>query len=424
MPSSKKTPKKRVEAGDKESSTETNSNAAQVGESSIALMQQMFQHMQHQAEEDRERQREDREQQRQDRERQAQREEEMRNQMQELMERMRVNEERRENRSELVLTEALEKLQASRETATPTTHTGGGTRSKKLDVPVLGPVESTRMADFRTWKESFQGYANVLKLKDECDLTGRRTMLRTALDPTWQKLWTTQILGIGQDDDMAAIIEHIGEYIRRKRNPLLDRHDFHRRNQHGHETVDQYMAELKILYESCNFQHEDMTCECGKACKHNTMLREEALRDRLIFGLKDPKVREKVFEVPLDELSLDKAYKIIQAMESSKATLDCLSEEVHVDKIFGTKQDRKKSTYKQNKMAMYGQIDECTRCGRAHEAQSCPAKDRDCNHCGKKGHYEKCCLIKKNQDEQGVKTLHSVQVHALKKVGGLDQQYR
>ncbi len=116
MPSSKKTPKKRVEAGDKESSTEAISNAAQVGESSIALMQQMFQHMQHQAEADREQQREDRE-------RQAQREEEMQHQMQELMERMRVNEERRENRSELVLTEALEKLQASRETATPITHT-------------------------------------------------------------------------------------------------------------------------------------------------------------------------------------------------------------------------------------------------------------------------------------------------------------
>ncbi len=279
------------------------------------------------------------------------------------------------------------------------------------------------MADFRTWKESYIGYANVLKLKDECDLTGRRTMLRTALDPTWQKLWTTQILGIGPDDDMADIIECIGEYIRRKRNPLLDRHDFHRRNQHGQETVDQYMAELKILYESCNFQHEDLMCECGKSCKHNTMLREEALRDRLIFGLKDPKVREKVFEVPLDELSLDKAYKIIQAMESSKATLDCLSGEVYVDKVqssktYGKKASKNKSTYKQNKIASYSQGTGCKRCGRTHEAQCCPAKDKDCHNCGKKGHYEKFCLMKRSQDKQGVKTLHSVQVRALHKVGG------
>ncbi len=65
----------------------------------------------------------------------------------------------------VIITEALEKLSGSSDTSL--THVGGGTQSKKLDVPILGSVEQTGLADFRTRKESFIGHSNDLKLDDD-----------------------------------------------------------------------------------------------------------------------------------------------------------------------------------------------------------------------------------------------------------------
>ncbi len=44
-----------------------------------------------------------------------------------------------------------------------------------------------------------------MKLREECDLKGRRTMIRSELDPTWAKLWTTDMLQIDPDDDIDEI---------------------------------------------------------------------------------------------------------------------------------------------------------------------------------------------------------------------------
>ncbi len=182
-------------------------------------------------------------------------------QMRELMEQMRQDRlqqerqlrnerEKDQDHMEQFMTATLDKFASKRKEAVSTVSGNAGTKSKKVDMPILGPVEQTAIADFRTWKETFLGYSNVLKLDSECNLTGRQTMLRTALDPSWAKLWTTHMLDIKPDDDIKEILDCIGNYICKKRNPLLDRLDFYRRDQREHEGIDQYFAELQILYES------------------------------------------------------------------------------------------------------------------------------------------------------------------------------
>ncbi len=81
--------------------------------------------------------REDREQERHDREQERSEREQLQDQMQQFM------------------TDTLDRLTLNndRNNGTP----NGNTRSKKLDAPILGPVDSTGIADFRTWRETFEG---------------------------------------------------------------------------------------------------------------------------------------------------------------------------------------------------------------------------------------------------------------------------
>ncbi len=296
------------------------------------------------------------------------------------------------------------------------------TRSKKVDTPMLGPVDSVSMADYRTWRESFEGYSNVLKLQTECDLTGRRTMLRQALDPSWAKLWTTGMLNVKQTDDVTDILNLIRAYLRKQRSPLLDRRDFHCRNQQPHEKVDQYYAELTMCYDSCDFGDDDLTCaDCRVPCGHGQRLREERLRDRLIFGLYSEKIRQKVLEEPFETLTLERTHQIVQAMESSQLTSEDLQKQnVSVDKV----KSRNKSAYKQGKFEQNREAvpkRDCYRCGRQRHKMDmdCPAYDAQCHNCQKIGHYEKCCRRPRQEvsmTEVNKKSLQTVRVAELHKM--------
>ncbi len=342
----------------------------------------------------------------------------MQQMMETMQEQMRLSEARAERREEQMRIDAREDRERMKAFMTdimkrsegnvprgPRSTPGDGVnmRSKRLDAPVLGPVESVTMADFRTWRDHFEGYANVLRLKTECDLTGRRTMLRSALDSSWSKLWTTQMLKILPDDDIEQILDHIRAYIRKQRNPVLDRRDFYRRSQRTQEKIDQFYADVKDIYESCEFGHEDLKCEnCGELCGHGKMLREEFLRDKLLFGMLSEKHQEKVLEIPLQDLTLEKTHTLIQAMESSvSTTTELRSQDVSVDAVRSKKgRWKEKSTYKQEKIKAMSSREGCRNCGKRHEFGECPAANRTCNYCHRTGHYEICCWAKEKEDEE------------------------
>ncbi len=398
MPPKTRNANKKQVSGDPDTDTNESTSSHAI-DPNLVLMQQMMEQMQ--------------EQMRLAEARAERREEQMRIDAQEDRERMKA-----------FMSDVLKKNEGTMSTGSRSTPTEGvGMRSKKLDAPVLGPVESITMADFRTWRDSFEGYTNVLRLKTECDLMGRRTMLRSALDSSWSKLWTTQMLKILPDDDIEQILEHIRAYIRKQRNPVLDRRDFYRRRQGMQEKIDHFYADVKDIYESCEFGHEDLKCDhCGEPCGHGKMLREEFLRDKLLFGMSSEKHQEKVLEIPLQDLTLEKTHTLIQAMESSKSTTTELrSQNVNVDALEGKKGRWKpKSTYKKEKGRAMIPKDSCRNCAKQHEFGKCPAANRTCNHCQKSGHYEICCRAKKqerqvrNTDKQiRMATVDTVHINSL-----------
>ncbi|KAJ8404507.1 hypothetical protein AAFF_G00337740 [Aldrovandia affinis] len=157
------------------------------------------------------------------------------------------------------------------------------------------------------------------------------------------------------------------------------------------ESIEQFVTDLRLKSQSCNF---------GTLC-------DSLIRDQIVIGVLDKKVRMQLLKEP--DLSLAKAIRICQASESAKMQLksfDTDSGSAAVDAV----QRRVKGASRMNSKGKAHTPDEsnCDKCGGKHAPRSCPAYGRDCNKCGRKNHYARCCFSKKTvQVVQGGDTTDS-----------------
>lgn len=69
------------------------------------------------------------------------------------------------------------------------------------------------------------------------------------------------------------------EYCQPRKNVPFERYRFNKRVQEAGESYDQYKTALRKLAEGCDF---------------NSITPDEILRDRIVFGIRDNKVRERL----------------------------------------------------------------------------------------------------------------------------------
>ena len=108
------------------------------------------------------------------------------------------------------------------------------------------------------------------------------------------------------------------------------------------------------------------------------------LRDRLMCGINDGKIWQRLLAEK--ELTLKRAWEIIQAMESADKYADDLQQDVHVKSVNAI-QSQKTDKF-------------CYRCGGKHQATACPFKEAECYACRKKGHIAKVCRSKSKVTQQ------------------------
>ena len=199
------------------------------------------------------------------------------------------------------------------------------------------------------------------------------------------------------------------------RNEIFERYNFFKRNQNKGESLDAYITTLLKLSETCAFGD----------------LRESLVCDRLVYGIRDDQVREKL--LGKRELDLDKC---IEILKSSKLT-DYQGKEISVDEsqtnyvrrdrqklneglrnkgsgnVKHTKTKAKNDIKRQKDISPTSdEIKDCQFCGRSHqnEKEMCPAWGKRCRVCKKVGHFWKMCRSSKvhqvSQDRQDVEYLH------------------
>lgn len=100
--------------------------------------------------------------------------------------------------------------------------------------------------------------------------------------------------------DLQSLLKKYDSFFLPKKNLTIERHRFFTRDQRESESIEQYAFELKKLSTNCEFKE----------------LCDELIKDRLICGIRESALRERLLREP--DLTLKKALEICNIAQISK----------------------------------------------------------------------------------------------------------
>ena len=138
------------------------------------------------------------------------------------------------------------------------------------------------------------------------DAVGRRERKKNIFS-TWDMTEAQQKVLQEYNDKFQA-------YVQPKSNPVFARYKLHSKIQEPGETVQQFVTALKLLVKDCEYGQAE---------------RDDIVRDRIVFGTKSAKVREKLIDIGSD-LTLERAIEVARVDEVSVQQLkEMLGEELN-----------------------------------------------------------------------------------------------
>lgn len=160
-----------------------------------------------------------------------------------------------------------------------------------------GPAN--RADAWRKWLRQFQVFLKASGVhKEPSDV--QASLLINLIGPEGYDIFTTFKFAADEDKDkLEKIVEQFNAHFGTKSNTTMVRFKFFTRCQEIGESIDEYVTALKLLSQRCEFEQ----------------LEDSLLRDRIVCGVKDTSVRDRLLRT--DELTLEKAVKICQANEIS-----------------------------------------------------------------------------------------------------------
>ena len=175
-----------------------------------------------------------------------------------------------------------------------------------------------------------------------------------------------------------------------RRNVIFERAKFNQRRQEDGETVDAVITDLYRLAEYCDYK----------------VLQGEMIRDRIVVGIRDSQLSEKLQMDP--NLTLEKAVAQSRQAESVKkqqAIIQCGQSQpqpANIDAVSPGRQQQQQQplrtkgpqpAIRKSTQLTHGTQSKCPNCGKGfpHDRSNCPARNATCNKCGKLGHFQAVC---------------------------------
>lgn len=193
-------------------------------------------------------------------------------------------------------------------------------------------------------------------------------------------IYSTWDLSEEDSKKLDVLYTNFEKHVKPKSNKIYSRYKFLSRVQKDSDTFEEYLTELKLLVKDCEYKDAD-----------------DMIRDAIVFGTKDHKVRAKCIDEGSD-LTLEKAINFARTQEISKAQLKTMNGEDNSINAVATKQKQTPSQYAHGN---YGKFNRgtsekskypCRNCGGVHEPRQCPAYGKLCTKCNKKHHFPSVCL--------------------------------
>ena len=149
------------------------------------------------------------------------------------------------------------------------------------------------------WKKRFMRYRETTALDKKEDEIQISTLIYAMGDKA-EDILGTITLTADEKKSFTVVLQKLEDHFVKKRNVIYERARFNQRSQHEGEPVDDFITSLYKLSEFCEFG----------------ALREDLIRDRIVVGLQDTRLSEKL---QLDgDLSLEKAVRTARQSEAVK----------------------------------------------------------------------------------------------------------
>ncbi|KAK7103074.1 hypothetical protein V1264_021199 [Littorina saxatilis] len=264
----------------------------------------------------------------------------------------------------------------------------------------MGPFKAPDAFDFTQptkwpeWKQRFERYRSASKLdKDEEKV--QVSALIYAMGNEAERIFLSFGLSDADSKKFDVVLGKFDGYFVPKRNIIRERARFHVRNQKPEENIETYVRALHELAATAEFPNK-----------------EESIRDRLVLGVLDTELSEKLQLKP--DLTLEGAvqdarqYELVksQLSDQRQSSVDALQRR----QSGGSDQRNRRggsagsarrggSSYTPGRGGSTqggGKLQEasCSRCGRQHHRQACPAQGNKCNKCGRNNHFAAVCRSK------------------------------
>ncbi|XP_072385956.1 uncharacterized protein [Diabrotica undecimpunctata] len=189
----------------------------------------------------------------------------------------------------------------------------------------------------------------------------------------------------GENASFQDVMQIFDNHFIPRRNTIFERFQFNSRVQRPGEPVGNFISSLHTLAEHCSYG----------------ALKDELIRDRIVIGIADKKVSERM--QLNDGLTLEKAIQIARQAELQDSQNRIMRQEQSVSAV---KQDYRERSDKRHQGKSFAKqetthekVKEGYRCGycgipTCKNREKCPAKFSECRSCSRRGHWSVMCRKK------------------------------
>jgi predicted aspartyl protease len=244
------------------------------------------------------------------------------------------------------------------------------------------------------WKKRFQRFRIASDLANKSDERQISTLVYCMGGERAEDILSSFNLTNEETASFDTVLERFDKHFVVRTNVIFERAQFNCRRQEPGETTNDFITALYKLVATCNYGDK----------------RDELLRDRIVVGIADKQLSEKLQRD--GKLTLEKAVTQVRQAEQihqQQRQLNAPDQQQAVNAISsnqaGPGHTTKFSSAHQKGKGQQGQQQpSCPWCGKhRHDRRQCPARDVDCRKCGKHGHFDKVC--KSSTD----KAMHAVE---------------
>ena len=158
--------------------------------------------------------------------------------------------------------------------------------------------------DWPRWKNRFQQFRDASGLSSESESKQVSTFLYCLGEEAESVLAST---GTTQDDrkEYTKVLEKVDGFFQVRKNVIYERALFNRRSQQSGESAEQYIMALYELVQHCDYGE----------------MKDEMIGDRLVVGIRDSSLSEKLQLYPA--LTLEKAKKLFARVKPFTSSRKC-----------------------------------------------------------------------------------------------------